>query len=373
MGIDRFKNCIQGILYPGGISINGNNPWDIHIKNEQFYRRVLNCGSLGLGESYMDGWWECEKLDDFFCRIMSFEPEDRIKKNLGLLIHLFKSVVFNANGKARAFQVGEKHYDIGNELYKNMLDKRMVYSCAYWRDAANLDEAQEAKLDLICRKLGLQPGDRILDIGCGWGGFAKYAAEKYGVEVVGITVSKEQVTLGRELCKNLPVEIRLQDYRDINEKFDHIVSVGMFKHVGYKNHRAYMETAHKCLKDGGLFLLHTIGNNRSYVAPDQWLSTYIFPNSLIPSIKQIGAAVERLFVAEDWHNLGHYYDATLTSWFNNFNENWYKLRELYDDRFYRMWKFYLLSSAGVFRSRYMQVWQVVLSKKGITGGYQSIR
>lgn len=304
---------------------------------------------------------------------MPSDPEEQLKKNFRLLMQIFKSVVFNTACKSRAFQVGEQHYDRDNDFFRKMLDRRMIYSCAYWKGADNLEEAQEAKLDLICRKIGLQPGDRILDIGCGWGGFAKYAAEKYGVEVVGITVSKEQVKLGRELCRGLPVDIRLTDYRAIDEHFDHVVSVGMFEHVGYKNHRIYMETVHRCLKDDGLFLLHTIGNARSYVTNDQWLNKYIFPNSLIPSMQQISSAVERLFIVEDCHNFGFDYDATLTSWFENFNGHWDELGELYDDRFYRMWKYYLLSSAGLFRSRFMQVWQIVLSKKGIPGGYQSVR
>lgn len=369
----KSRDLIQEILYPAGITINGNNPWDMQIKNELFYQRVLSQGSLGLGESYMDGWWECESLDDFFRRIIPSEPEKRIRKNFGLLIHVFKSAVFDAGSKLKAFHIGEKHYDIGNNFYKNMLDRRMVYSCAYWKDAANLDDAQECKLDLICRKLGLQPGDRVLDIGCGWGSLAKYAAEKYGVETVGTTVSKEQAGFGRESCSGLPVEIRLQDYRDMDEKFDNIASVGMFEHVGYKNHRTFMETVHNCLKDGGLFLLHTIGNCQSHIAADPWFDKYIFPNYLIPSMKQISAAVEGLFIVEDWHNFGYYYFPTLTSWFKNFDANWHKLKGIYDERFYRMWKYYLLSCAGAFRSRSLQVWQIILSKKGVPGGYQAIR
>jgi cyclopropane-fatty-acyl-phospholipid synthase len=235
----------------------------------------------------------------------------------------------------------------------------------------NLNDGR--KLDLICKKMGLRVGDRILDIGCGWGSFAQYASEKYGVQVVGITVSKEQADLGRKLCGALPVEIRLQDYRDVGEKFDHIVSVGMFEHVGYKNYRTYMETVHRCLKDGGLFLLHTIGSDRSQKNSDPWFDKYIFPNYHIPSTKQIGAAIEGLFIAEDWHNFGFYYYPTLTSWFRNFDSNWYLLRGNYDERFYRMWKYYLLSCAGLFRSRCQQVWQVVLSKKGVAGGYSLIR
>jgi cyclopropane-fatty-acyl-phospholipid synthase len=373
MGEVKSKNLVQEILSPSGITVNGKNPWDIHVKNYRFYSKVLNHGSLGLGESYMDGWWECEKLDDFFRRIIPSQPQDKVKKNRELLLHVLNRVIFNISRKARAFEIGKKHYDIGNELYKNMLDKRMVYSCAYWKNAKNLDDAQEAKLDLICRKMCLQQGDRILDIGCGWGSLAKYAVEKYKVEVVGITVSKEQVLLGKEICRGLPVEIRLQDYRDIDEKFDHVVSVGMFEHVGLKNYRIYMKKVHNCLREDGLFLLQTIGIGHSKSTNDPWTNKYIFPNYFLPSMKQISASIERLFVVEDWHHFDTYYDTTLCSWFQNFDSNWHKLKDMYDDRFYRMWKYYLLNCAGAFRSRYLHVWQIVLSKKGIQGGYQAIR
>lgn len=288
-------------------------------------------------------------------------------------MHILRAILLNPSGKARAFQVGERHYDLGNRLYRGMLDRRMVYSCGYWKNADNLDAAQEAKLDLICRKLGLKRGDRVLDVGCGWGSFAEYAAERYGVEVVGITVSKEQVVLGNESCRGLPVELRLLDYRDMEGEFDHVVSIGMFEHVGLRNYRIYMEKVRQCLKDGGLFLLQTIGGNDSVTKLDPWFEKYIFPNSLIPSIRQISAAAEGLFVMEDWHNFGADYDPTLMSWFRNFDRNWDSLSEIYDERFYRMWRYYLLSSAGTFRARCLQVWQIVFSKEGVRGGYLTVR
>jgi cyclopropane-fatty-acyl-phospholipid synthase len=373
MGEERVRKIVQEILSPAGITLNGDRPWDIRISNEGFCRRVLGEGSLGLGESYMDGWWECEDLAEFFRRLIPSQPEAKLKKNWKLLRYFFQTAVINPGRKAKAYEIGEKHYDVGNDLYRHMLDKRMVYSCAYWRDAKNLDEAQEAKLDLICRKLGLKPGDRVLDIGCGWGSFAGYAAEKYAVDVVGITVSQEQAALGRELCKGLPVEIRLEDYRDVNDKFNHIVSVGMFEHVGCKNYRTYMEVANRHLKDDGIFLLHTIGNCHSEVTGDLWVHKYIFPNSMIPSMKQISEAVEGLFVIEDVHNFGPCYDTTLSCWLDNFERSWDKLKETYDERFHRMWKYYLQMFIGAFRSRYLQVWQIVLSKKGVAGGYTAVR
>ncbi len=367
-----YKAVIKEILSQAGITPNGDMPWDIQVTDERFYHRVLREGSLGLGESYMEGWWDCEELDTFFAKLLPISPEEKIKTDWRLLLHTLGEVVFNPGRQKKAFQIGERHYDRGNELFRNMLDKRMVYSCAYWKDAKDLDSAQEAKLELICRKLGLKAGDRVLDIGCGWGSFAKYAAEKYSAEVVGITVSKEQLSLGKELCRGLPVELRLQDYRDVDERFDHIVSVGMFEHVGWKNYRTYMERARHCLKDDGLFLLHCIGSSISHVAGDPWLEKYIFPNSIIPSMKQISTAIEGLFTVENVQNFGFYYDQTLTAWFRNFHSNWDKIKEHYGGMFYRMWKYYLLSSAGAFRCRNLQVWQFVLSPKGVRGGYEAI-
>ncbi len=376
MKLQKFKSFVNEIFSHAGISVNGSHSHDIHIKNDKVYERILRQGSIGFGEAYMDGLWECERLDEFFCKLTPSQPEKKIK-NLKVLSYYLSSVIFNKSRRSRAFQIGERHYDIGNELYQNMLDKRMVYSCAFWKNADSLDDAQEAKLDLICKKLHIKEGSTILDIGCGWGSFVKYVVEKHNVKAVGITVSKEQVDLAKEKCKGLPVEIRLQDYRDLNEKFDYIVSIGMFEHVGHKNHTVYMEIVHKCLKDDGLFLLHTIGNKETKIACDPWIDKYIFPNSLIPSLKQITSAIEGLFVIEDLHNFGYYYYPTLMAWFNNFNSNWDKLREKdsekYDERFYRMWKYYLLSSAGAFKCRDLQVWQIVLSKKGVLKGYSSLR
>jgi cyclopropane-fatty-acyl-phospholipid synthase len=254
-----------------------------------------------------------------------------------------------------------------------MLGERLIYSCGYWKNASILEGAQEAKLDLVCRKLGLRPGMRVLDIGCGWGGTAKFAAERYQVEVVGITVSEQQAKFGKELCRRLPVDIRLQDYRNIEETFDRILSIGMFEHVGYKNYTTFMRIVRNCLKDRGLFLLQTIGGIRSVTRNDPWIERYIFPNSMLPSAKQICSAIEGVFVLEDWHSFGPDYDKTLMEWFRNFHENWDILKEYYNERFYRMWKYYLLSCAGSFRARKNELWQIVLSANGVPGGYRSMR
>ncbi|WP_290663523.1 cyclopropane fatty acyl phospholipid synthase [Ignavibacterium sp.] len=374
MKTEKYKSVVQELLSLAGIEINGRNPWDIQVNDERFYKRAVTEAELGLGESYMDGWWDVEKLDEMIFRIVRADLQNKVRRNLKIALQLAGFYLINMQARHRAFIIGERHYDLGNDLFQNMLDKRMNYSCAYWKNAANIDEAQENKLELICKKLYLKSGMRVLDIGCGWGAFGKYAAEKYGVEVVGITVSKEQVSLGKELCKGFPVEIRLMDYRDLNEKFDRIVSVGMIEHVGYKNYRTYFEIANKCLNEDGLFLLHTIGEVRSVKNTDAWTHKYIFPNGMLPSIAQLSKAAEGLFVIEDLHNFGADYDKTLLAWYDNFNTNWYKIKEKYGERFYRMWKYFLLSSAGAFRARNKnQLWQIVLSKNGVPGGYISVR
>jgi cyclopropane-fatty-acyl-phospholipid synthase len=370
----KYKKIAEEILELAGVEINGNNPCDIRIQNDEFYKRAITEGELGIGESYMDGWWDAGKVDELIYKILIAQLDKKIRRNFPILFRFFTARPFNLQSKRRAFIIGEKHYNLGNELFQHMLDKRMNYSCAYWKDAGSLDEAQENKLELICRKLYLKPGMRVLDIGCGWGAFGKYSAEKYNVEVVGITVSKEQVELGRKLCEGLPVEIRLMDYRDVNGKYDRIVSVGMIEHVGYKNYKTFFKVANKCLKDEGLFLLQTIGSIKSVKTHNLWTNKYIFPNGMLPSMAQLSKAIENLFVMEDLHNFGIDYDKTLMEWFNNFAMNWDMIKNKYSERFFRMWKYFLLSSAGSFRSRRRdQLWQVVLSKNGILGGYQSIR
>lgn len=371
---NKYKNIAADILELAGVSINGTEPWDIQIHNDNFYRRAITEGDLGIGESYMDGWWDSEKIDEFIFRILNERLEEKIRQNPFILLALLKARLFNLQSKRRAFIIGERHYDLGNDLFQNMLDKRMNYSCAYWKDADSLDKAQENKLELICRKIYLEPGMKILDIGCGWSAFGKYAAERYNADVVGITVSREQVRLGRTLCAGLPVKAELMDYRDLKEQYDRIVSVGMIEHVGSKNYGTFFKIVNKCMKDHGLFLLQTIGNIRSETGIDLWTDKYIFPNGSLPSVAQLGKATENLFVMEDWHNFGADYDKTLMVWYANFAKNWDNIRDKYSDRFYRMWKYFLLSAAGAFRSRKRnQLWQIVLSKNGVPGGYQSVR
>jgi cyclopropane-fatty-acyl-phospholipid synthase len=371
---NKAKELITELLALADVKINGSNPWDPQIHDERFYHRLLKDRELGLGESYVAGWWDCQHIDQLIDRVLRAKLPEQVKLNKKMVFRLLRYVIFNHQSKSRAFDVGEKHYDIGNSLYEKMLDPEMSYSCAYWENAHDLERAQFNKLDLICKKLQLKPGMRLLDIGCGWGGMARHAAKHYGAEVIGITISKEQAKLAQDRNQGLPIDIRVQDYRDLNETFDAIVSIGMFEHVGPKNYKTYFSVANRCLKDKGLFLLHTIGDNISTTTANPWITKYIFPNGVIPSIGQIGKAMENKFMLEDLHSFGAYYDLTLMAWHQNFTKHWPEIHSTqYDDQFKRMWDFYLLSCAGAFRARYLQLWQFVLSKNGVDGVYKSVR
>ncbi|HEX8978484.1 MAG TPA: cyclopropane fatty acyl phospholipid synthase [Parasulfuritortus sp.] len=368
-------DVLRDLVAEAGIRFNGDAPWDIQVYDERVYRMILAHGSLGFGEAYMDGLWDSPHLDEMFHRLLLVDIDEKIGRwtRLRLLGEILRHGLFNLQSIERAFQVGEQHYDTGNDVFEAMLDPTMAYSCGYWHNATDLAQAQRNKLDLICRKLDLQPGERLLEIGCGWGSLASYAAKYYGVEVTGITVSKEQQKLARERCSGLPVTIELMDYRDLKGQYDKIASVGMFEHVGPKNYPVYFEVAQRVLKDDGLFLLHTIGNYVTSPKTDAWIDKYIFPNGKLPSARELTAAIEHRFVIEDWHNFGPDYDRTLMAWWDNFDRAWPQLEPKYGKRFQRMWKYYLMSCAGFFRSRQGQLWQLVLSKRQRATTYRSVR
>lgn len=375
----RYQRLVEKLLSSTNIKFGGQNPCDIQVNDERFFNRAIHQGLLGIGESYMDGWWDCKQLDQLTANLLRAQIRDEMLQSHTLFslllarLNFLQALFINHQTKKRAYQVAESHYDISNCLYEKMLDSNMNYTCGYWKNATDLESAQIAKLQLICEKLDLRSGMMVLDIGCGYGSFAKYAAINYGVKVKGISISSAQLALAKKMCEGLPVEFYLQDYREVTGSYDRIVSLGMFEHVGLKNYDQYFKICSKCLKDDGLFLLHTIGCNTSDVATNAWTNKYIFPNGMLPSIRQIGNAIEDIFVMEDWHNFGAYYDQTLMAWHENFNRYWPEIMPYFNERFKRMWNFYLLTSAGAFRARYLQLWQIVLSKKGVLGGYQSIR
>jgi cyclopropane-fatty-acyl-phospholipid synthase len=303
-------------------------------------------------------------VDQLIFRILRERLDLKVRGNWKLLLPVVRAVLTNRQSRTRAREVAERHYNIGNDLFLSFLDPHNQYSCAYFLDGDELHQAQRNKMDLISNKLNLSSSDHILDIGFGWGGLARHMAETYGCKVTGVNIAEEQARFARESCRNLPVEIIQADYRDVQGTFDKIVSVGMFEHVGRKNYRTFMEVAHRCLNDDGIFLLHTIGSNESQIKSDPWIFKYIFPNGELPSIAQITKSVEGLFVVEDLHNLGPHYDKTLMAWHDRFQRAWPQLKDTYDERFKRMWEYYLLSCAGAFRARDIQIWQFVFTKPG---------
>lgn len=371
--VSPAERFLRELLETVDVRIDGDRLWDLRVHDRSFFDRILAGGSLALGESYMEGGWDCEQLDGFFHHVLSGRLQGKLRTSARALWAALRARVVNLQKGRRAFAVGRRHYDLGNEFFRAMLDTRMTYSCGYWKEAGTLDVAQEAKLDLICRKIGLQAGQRILDIGCGWGSLAGFAAERYGARVVGVTVSPEQVRYAQERYAGLPVEICLRDYRDLRQTFDHVVSVGMFEHVGLKNYRTYMETVARCLSPEGRFLLHTIGRNRSVADIDPWIEKYIFPNSMLPSARQITDATEGLFVLRDWHAFGEDYDPTLMAWHDNCERNWKAGSRTPEERFRRMWRYYLLSCAGSFRADDNQLWQILFSKPGCRSGNATVR
>ncbi len=379
MSLKTTQKALENILALADIQVNGQRPWDMQILDDRTIMPVLNKGSMGLGETYMKHWWDCEALDQFSCKILKADLESKVKSSLRTLLIVLKSRLINLQSTLFAKQVAQQHYNLSNALFTRMLGSSMAYSCGYWKNASTLDEAQYAKYDLICKKLQLLPKERVLDIGCGWGGLASHIASKYGCEVVALSNSKPQIDFAKQNFGDLPIEFYHTDYRNHRHynpnahQFDKIVSVGFFEHVGYKNYQRFFRLVEDQLKNSGLFLLHTIGGNLTLYNSDPWMNKYIFPHGMLPSMQQASAALEPYFIMEDWHNFGPDYDNTLMAWHANFEAHWDEIKDQFDMQFYYMWRYYLLMCAGLFRARSAQLWQIVLSKPGFVERYNSVR
>ena len=341
-------------------------------------------GMFELGEAYIRGAWNCEDLTGVLYRLFTEDQSLDIsfrKFNPAFFTFYLKDTIRNAQIGDGAFEVGRRHYDLGNDLFTAMLDKEtMTYTCGYWKNARNLEEAQVAKIDLLCRKLQLRPGMRVLDIGCGWGNFARYAAMNYGVSVVGLTISREQASLARERCRGLDVEILVQDYQTFSGQFDRVVSIEMIEAVGRRNIGTYFSMVERCLKRGGLFGLQVISEEtltlRSATPLDQyivWLRKRIFPNGYIPNLKHLSDPARSGLVIEDLHNFSYDYAHTLRAWLERFEASWPTLRDQYGEPFRRMWQYYLCGCEALFRARMVQLYQIVYSKGGVPSGYTSER
>jgi cyclopropane-fatty-acyl-phospholipid synthase len=366
-----FKPLLESLLEGSSVRIDGGRPWDIRVHRDRLYRRALR-GSLGIGESYVDGDWDCDALDELFRRVLSGNAQGKALIRAARAFKALQSRFTNLQTKRRSRAVAEEHYDIDHRMYALFLGPWNQYTCCFFDGTRDLERAEVLKLELLCDKLELKPGDRLLDIGCGWGGFAKYAAATRGCEVTGISLSEEQIRYAVEYTRGLPVAIRKLDYRDLPGSglppFDKVSIVGMLEHVGYKNYATIMGVVHQMLKPDGLFLLHTIGNCEKTTVVDPWIEKYIFRNSMAPAMSQLSDAAEGRFVIEDWENYGHYYVPTLQAWYDRFNANWDRIRALptakpFDERFRRMWNYYLMSSKAAFDVEQLHLWQLVMTRR----------
>lgn len=371
------RSIVADLFARAGVEIGGPDPWDIQVLDPRFYRRVLR-GSLGLGESYVDGDWTVGQLDAFFRRVITAGMAGSLVASVGRMLLELRSRLTNMQTRRRSLAVAEQHYDLDHRLYEHVLGPWNQYTCCFFDGTDDLEQAEVKKLEMICSKLEIGPGDRVLDIGCGWGGFAKYAASTRGCHVTGISLSSEQIDYARRFTAGLPVEILRCDYRDLPAirppgSFDKILICGMIEHVGYRNYRQLMEVVQRMLAADGLFLLHTIGNSSNSTIADPWLIRYIFANSMLPSMEQLCRSLTGLFVVQDWENYGRYYPPTLAAWQRNFETNWHRIQAIaartsFDERFRRMFNYYFLSCKAAFEVESIHLWHIVMSRPGGRSG-----
>ncbi len=369
--------ALQTVLRSADVRLDGERPWDLQLDGadaiHQLIRALLERGSLGLGDSYVDGLWRCDALDQLFTRLLLAQADSQLAQGSWLRSAgwLLRERLLNLQSPARCRVAIRHHYDISPQVYAAMLDPWLQYSCGYWQHATCLAQAQEHKLRLICEKLELRPGQRLLDIGCGWGGLAAYAASHYGVEVVGITLSQEQLEVACRHWRDLPLRFELCDYRQLAQlgcpPFDRVVSVGMYEHVGQGNAAPFFAAVRNAMTHDGLFLLHTIGYRCHSSHSDPWIDSHVFPNGRLPAPGELATALEQDWLIEDWQNFGPDYDHTLMAWHANVAAAWPQLAPGLGsseeaERFRRFWSYYLLCCAGFFRSRQGQLWQLVLTR-----------
>ncbi|MFV2053475.1 class I SAM-dependent methyltransferase [Aliiroseovarius sp. YM-037] len=342
----------------------------VTITEPEVLRRFLLSPELAIGEAYTDGHLTIED-DDLYGLIALGTKNLTLGKGHGLerLIAPMMRRINQFNPMSRARRNVAHHYDLSGALYDLFLDKDKQYSCAYFRDPNfTLEQAQEAKKAHIAGKLRLQPGMRVLDIGCGWGGMALTLARDYGVNVVGVTLSEEQHKVGTDRVRAAGLEdkidLRLTDYRKVTEDFDRVVSVGMFEHVGVPHYREYFNAVHDRLTEDGIALIHTIGRAGPPGRTSPWIDKYIFPGGYVPSMSEAMQAIEREQLwttdVEVWRL---HYAETLRHWHDRFMANIDKVKEIYDERFCRMWRFYLIASELTFRHAQQVVFQFQLARK----------
>lgn len=375
------KRVTQVFNNAGILLDDDDSPYNIQlVKPDKFFRAVALRGHDGFADAYMKGYWECTALDQCVFKLLSSGAIDSLRFHPSNLRLCVSDLFRNKQKPGRAQRNVSHHYNRG-AVFEVMLDRTRSYSCGHWALARNLEDAQIAKLDLVCLKLGLKPGMSFCDIGCGWGALLRHAAKKYGCASAGITLSTDQRDyIGSpdfDSPEDVPLTARLDDYRNLHGQYDRIASVGMFEHVGRKNARNFMRCVDRYLKPGGLFLLHTIASRHSSPSLNHpelpWIEKNIFPGGSLLSMGQITTAAQGIFKVLDQENFGPYYDLTLMEWAKNFKEGWESIKSLYSEEFYRMWLYYLYSCAAGFRSGRLELFQIVLAKPDWQGLYRGVR
>jgi cyclopropane-fatty-acyl-phospholipid synthase len=368
--IKSEKETVETFLNECEIQIDGANQGDIIVKDDRFYSMCINYGELGFGESYMYGYWDSKNLyETLYNGIKNCHKVSYMNLNSIAFNRYFNNMFYNNQTIDKASADVQAHYNKGNDLYERMLDKtNMQYTCGFFQDTNDLETAQIQKLNIIAQKLNLKPGEKLLDIGCGWGNLINFMTTNYGVKGIGITISSEQLKFCKEKYKdNKNAEFLLIDYRNIPDdmKFDKIVSVGMFEHVGKKNFEEYFDIVYKHLNDDGLALIHTMGQQSKMInatAHSEWIDKYIFPGGEIPDWEDLSKIISKRFFIHDWHNFGKYYARTFEAWYNNINKRWNEIPN-YNEEFRRMWNFYLVSFIVNFDLCRLLLFQILISKK----------
>jgi len=344
------------------------------INNPEFYDRVISQGSLGLGESYMEGWWDAKDNDIASCigPMLCNELYNTIRVSPSLLLSAVATRILANGSRSRSKANIQQHYDVGNDFYELFLDTNMAYTCGYQKDKNDtIEQMQDQKHERVARKLGLKPGEHIVDLGCGFGGMLRYGAKHFGISGVGVTLSEGQHEWGNNKIKEEGLQdnihIDLKDYRDMTGSFDHVVSIGLAEHTWQRGYETFIGKVSDLLKDGGVGLVHTIGSTAApHETTDAWINRYIFPDGRLPRLEELIEEMRRAgLTVGHVENLKLHYAETLRHWKEKFNRNRTAIKAIgpeYNEEFLRMWDYYLQVCEAAFRYGELQLYQILFCK-----------
>ncbi len=354
---------VERALRRADVRIDGDRPHDIRVLDPRFYGDVLRRGSLGFGECYVRRWWDADDVEELAFRLIRSGVYSLSSAVPGLPRDL-RDMFANQQTRRLATRVADEHYSMGNDVFFAFLGGVRNYSCGIFDGDADLDAAQTRKLAKISSLLDLRPGERLLDVGGGWGELSRHAAAAHGCEVTHVNLSDEQIRHASALCTDLSVRVEKRDWRDVEGRFDKIAVIAMLTHVGPKNYRRFMQRMHDRLEPGGLMLIETVGTRHAAVRCEAWLDKYIFPGGVVPTRRQILGAADGLFDETRFESSGEHYVQTLRCWQENFERNWTDLSSRYDEERRRIFNYFFQSIGGAFRAGYVDHWHILLRRTG---------